>query len=252
MEAELSGTLTEGLPVDNLKKCVPFIMRLFDFLVKGGSMMVPIVGLSVLTLACALERGVFWFRLLRRNNRTARTILEAARYDLNDASAIAEKSSDLAISRFLSAPLRLSNPTPDTFHLALQSAADREFAPMRRGDRWFESIIGLAPLLGVLGTVANLMMIFTSVKPNSEQTIDIAKATNRVSDALIPFAAGLVVAILAFIAYRILISLQAGQMDYFSKIGSELELIYRQVWHEPSLRLGARLPEDIPTASVDS
>lgn len=227
-------------------------MRLFDFLVKGGPMMVPIVGLSILTLACALERGVFWFRLLRRNNRTARTILEAARYDLNDASAIAEKSSDLAISRFLSASLRLTNPTPDMFHLALQSAADREFASMRKGDRWFESIIGLAPLLGVLGTVANLMAIFTNVKPSSEQTVDITKATNGISDALIPIAGGLVVAILAFIAYRILISLQARQMDHFSKIGSELELIYRQVWYEPSLRLSSRLPEDTSTVSADS
>lgn len=227
-------------------------MRLFDFLVKGGLMMAPIVGLSVLALACALERGVFWFRLLRQNNRTARSILEAARYDLNDARAIAEKSADLAISRFLSAPLRLTNPTPDTFHLALQSAADREFAPMRKGDRWFESIIGLAPLLGLLGTIAQLMRIFTSVKPNSEQTIDIANASNRLSDALIPIASGLVVAILAFIAYRILISLQARQMDYFSRMGGELERIYRQVWYEPSLRLGTRLPEDSPAASVDS
>lgn len=211
-------------------------------------MMVPLVGLSVLTLACILERGIVWVRLLRSNKRIARSILEAARYDLKEAAAIAEASSNLAISRFLLAPLQLNDPTPETFHLALQSAADREFAPMRMGDRWFESIIGLAPLLGVLGTIAKLMRLFTTVQPNPEQPLDIANATNRLSHAMIPIASGFIVAILAFIAYRILIGLQAHQMNYFSRMGDELERIYQQVWHEPSLRLSSCLPEDAPVA----
>jgi biopolymer transport protein ExbB len=226
-------------------------MRLFDFLVKGGPVMVPILVLSVFTLAYALERGVFWFRLLRQHRRTAQTVLETARYDLRDAGAIAEKTPHLAIGRFLSAPLRLSNPTPESFHLALQAAADREFATLRTGDRPLESIIGLALLLGVLGTVTKLMAILTNSQPNPEQAVDMAQVTNAMSNALIPIAGGLVVATLAFIAYRILLSLQARQMDYFSKIGSELELIYRQVWHEPSLRLSSRLPGDVSAASVD-
>jgi biopolymer transport protein ExbB len=50
---------------------------------------------------------------------------------------------------------------------------------------------------------------------------------------LITTAGGMIVAIMALIAFRISISLQAQQMDYFARVGSDLELIYRQNWYEP-------------------
>jgi len=45
----------------------------------------------------------------------------------------------------------------------------------------------------------------------------------------------MVVAILALLVLRVLVTLQSRQIDYFSDIGSELELVYRQNWFEPAL-----------------
>jgi len=67
------------------------------------------------------------------------------------------------------------------------------------------------------------------------QRVDLSKAASGIAEALITTAAGMIVAIIALAIFRISISLQARQMDYFSKVGSELELIYRQIWYEPSL-----------------
>ncbi|NJP10268.1 MAG: MotA/TolQ/ExbB proton channel family protein [Leptolyngbyaceae cyanobacterium RU_5_1] len=210
--------------------------RLFDVLVKGGPVMIPIVGLSVVTLACAMERGVFWYQLLRRENRVVHDVLEAARYDLREAAAIAENAQDLAIGRFLLAPLRLTSPTPETFHLAMESVADQEFATMRKGDRLLESVVGLAPLLGLLGTVIGLITTFGNLNIGAGKAADTSKAAAGIGEALTATAGGMLVAIVALAVFRILVSLQAQQVDYFSKVGSELELIYRQVWYEPSLR----------------
>ena len=61
------------------------------------------------------------------------------------------------------------------------------------------------------------------------------QAAGGIGEALITTAGGMVVAILALLIFRVLVALQSQQIDYFSEVGSELELIYRQVWYEPSL-----------------
>ena len=78
--------------------------RIIDLLFKGGPVMIPLLGLSAATLACALERGWFWYRLLSQEDRIVHDVLEAAQYDLKKAAAIAQQVQDLPIGRFLLAP----------------------------------------------------------------------------------------------------------------------------------------------------
>ena len=48
----------------------------FDFLARGGPVMVPIVGASVFTVACALERAtIFWTDLLKREGKIVGEVL---------------------------------------------------------------------------------------------------------------------------------------------------------------------------------
>ncbi|WP_448596272.1 MotA/TolQ/ExbB proton channel family protein [Thermoleptolyngbya sp.] len=212
---------------------------LIDLVMKGGPVMVPIVGFSVATVACGLERAWYWYRLLTQENRVVQDVLEAARHDLSEAEAIAEQSQDIPIGRFLLAPLRLRQPSPETFRLAMEAAGDREFAEMRKGDKLLETTIAVSPLLGLLGTVTGLINTFNNLNiggGGSEGTsAQATRAAAGIGEALITTAAGMVVAIMALLIFRLLVSLQARQMDYFSAAGSELELIYRQFWDESDL-----------------
>ncbi|ASC73782.1 Putative biopolymer transport protein ExbB-like 1 [Halomicronema hongdechloris C2206] len=206
-----------------------------DFLIKGGPVMVPILGCSVLTMATALERSLFWTRLLQREGRIVNEVLDVARRDLHEAAAIAAQAQDLPIGRFLLAPLRLQRPSPETFRLAMETAGDREFVTMRKGDKLLETIVAVAPLLGLLGTVTGLIATFGNLNIGGGGTGEQAsRAAAGIGEALITTAAGMVVAILALLIFRVLVSLQAQQMDYFSEAGNELELIYRQYWYEPA------------------
>jgi biopolymer transport protein ExbB len=68
----------------------------------------------------------------------------------------------------------------------------------------------------------------------------------------------MIVAIIALLFLRVFLSLQTQQIDYFTEVGNELELIYRQYWTggpryqpDPSL-LGEGMPESrIPVSSGD-
>ncbi len=212
------------------------INRVYDFVVEGGPVMWPLLGLSVATIACAIERGWFWFQFLRQEHRIVHDVLEAARVDLDKAAAIASQAQWLPIGRYLLAPLRLKQPTPETFRLALEAAGDKEFVKMRKGDKLLETVVGIAPLLGLLGTVTGLITTFNNINIGGGGGGEGAtKAASGIGEALIATATGMIVAIIALAWFRIFVTLQSNQVDYFSEVGSELELIYRQDWYEPSV-----------------
>ena len=211
--------------------------------------MVPIMGCSVLTIATALERALFWTKLLRREDQVVSEVLDTSRRDLSQAAAIAAQSQDLPIGRFLLAPLRLKQPSPDTFRLAMETAGDREFAKMRQGDKILDTIVAVAPLLGLLGTVTGLIATFGNLNigggGGGEQA---SAAAAGIGEALITTAAGMVVAIVALLVFRVMVSLQAQQIDYFSDAGNELELVYRQYWYEPTVAADPRSRPELLTS----
>ena len=117
----------------------------------------------------------------------------------------------------------------------MEAAGDKEFIRMRKGDKFLETVVAVAPLLGLLGTVTGLITTFSNLDVGGGGTSEEAsQAASGIGEALITTAAGMIVAILALLIFRALVTLQSRQIDFFSEVGSELELIYRQVWYEPS------------------
>lgn len=70
--------------------------RVFDLIVKGGSVMIPIVGLLIATFACTFERTWFWYQLLSKEDRIVHDVLDAARYDLDQAAASADRDQNIS------------------------------------------------------------------------------------------------------------------------------------------------------------
>ncbi len=208
--------------------------NIYEFVSKGGPVMWPLVGLSVMTIGCALERANYWWKLISQEDRIVHDVLEAARSSLDDAAAIAYQARSLAIGRFLFATLRLKNSSPETFHLAMEAAAEREFIQMRKGDKLLETVIAIAPLLGLLGTVTGLMATFgnMNIGGSGAGSASATKAAAGIGEALTATASGMFVAILALAFFRIFVTLQSKQIDYFTNVGNQLELIYRHVWCE--------------------
>jgi biopolymer transport protein ExbB len=209
--------------------------RIFDTFQAGGLLMWPLLGLSIATFAHVLERSSFWFNLIADEKQVVDNVLAAAKVDLNKARAIAQNAESSAIGRFLLAPLLLKHPSPETFHLAIQAAGDKEFVLMRKGDKLLESVIAIAPLLGILGTASGLLRTFYNLRNGKVDSRDVSAVTAGIGEALITSATGIAVAIIAFVFFQIFINLRSRQIDFFSKTGNELELIYLQIWHEPAI-----------------
>ncbi len=202
---------------------------MIDLIKAGGVIMYPLILLSVLALAGIMERLIFWFGILRQEQKTAESILAIAREDLNLAKEFAEQSSKVPIGRFLYAPLSLKEPDPELFRLALESTADEELVGMLKGEKLLEAIITLAPLLGLLGTVTGLIISFGSLRLGDvAANTKSGSLTQGIGEALITTAAGLIIAIFTSAFHRLFLALQDQQSQLFIKFGNQLELIYRQ------------------------
>lgn len=66
-------------------------------------------------------------------------------------------------------------------------------------------------------------------------TASTAGVTLGIGEALISTAAGLIIAIVSLAFYRVFQGLWFNQMRVFRKVGSELEVLYRQRWFEEEM-----------------
>ena len=205
-------------------------MDIAEVFEKGGIAMWPLLGLSILAVGTILERLWFWASILLGEKEIINRVLDAATSNWQVAREIALKSRRQPIGRYLYAPLRLAQPDPELFRLALEAAADDELAVMRRGDKLLEAIIALSPLLGLLGTVLGLIHSLGSITIAELGTSATAGVSLGIGQALISTASGLVIAITSLAFYRLFQSFWFNQIRLFRKAGSELELLYRQDW----------------------
>ncbi|MGH8002362.1 MAG: MotA/TolQ/ExbB proton channel family protein [Brasilonema sp.] len=218
--------------------------RVYDTFLAGGLVMWPLLGLLMVTLVCILERSWFWLRLVIQEKQLVGEVLTAAKVDLEKAEKIAEGAQILSIGRFLVEPLRLKKPSPETFHLAIKAACDKEFVEMRKGEMFLRSVAAIAPLLGLLGTANGLIMTFTSLKTSSLGITDFSTVMLGIAQALISSTTAIAVAVFAFVFFQIFLYLRVRQIDFFSQVGNELELIYLQCWHKPSTKASTQTNND--------
>lgn len=202
------------------------IKNLFD---AGGIVMWPLLGFSVLAVALIIERVRFWVQINNRQSRVVRDVLNLYRLD-NVVGAIdkLKKNADLPLARIFLAALELEEPNPEEFRLALESEAQAEIPLLKRFQNIFDTIIGLSPLLGLLGTVLGLITSFASINLGDVGSGTSGRVTAGISEALVSTASGLIVAIFVLLFANSFRGLYLRQMALIQEYGGQLELLYRR------------------------
>ncbi|AUB35930.1 exbB, biopolymer transport protein ExbB [Nostoc flagelliforme CCNUN1] len=204
-------------------------MGIQNLFVAGGVVMWPLLAFSVLGVALIIERIRFWVRINQRQNRVVRDVLNLYRLD-NVVGAMdkLQKNADLPLARIFLAALELEEPNPEEFRLALESEAQAEIPVLKRFQNMFETIISLAPLLGLLGTVLGLITSFASLNLGDVGGSRTASVTAGISEALVSTASGLIVAIFILMFANTFRGLYQRQIALIQEYGGQLELLYRR------------------------
>jgi len=191
-----------------------------DIYRSGGPVMYPLGLLSVVALAIILER--LW--VLRSANYLepgtvnalsgllgGRDFKAAADYCRRHPGPFTELVSALIENRF--APY-------DELKEILEDTGRRQLLGLQRGLQALATIVGGAPLLGLLGTVVGMIAIFKAVAGGGSGITD--QLATGISQALITTATGLIIAIPALFthsylesrAVAILADIEAQLMDF--------------------------------------
>ena len=189
----------------------------------------PLLVFSVLAIALIVERITFWSRINRRQQQVVQEVFRLYRLD-NVVGALnkLKENIDLPIARIFLSALELEQPTPEEFRLALESETQAEIPVLKRFNNIFETIITIAPLLGLLGTVLGLITSFASLNLGDIGGSKTANITGGISEALVSTASGLVVAIFTLMFANTFRGFYLRQIARIQEYGGQLELLYRR------------------------
>lgn len=197
----------------------------------GGPVMWPLLICSIITVATALERLFFIIReSARRKPQLVEKILERVEHhDLDGAIKIGSDNKDF-VARVLTFALA---HRAESFSSAVLRAANLELKKFNRGLAVLDTIVTLAPLLGLLGTVTGMIHAFGLL---GTQQLDAPEAiTGGIAQALIATAFGLVIAMVALLPFNYLNARLEQARQEIETASAQLEMLLLR--HEKNAEL---------------
>ena len=171
-----------------------------QFFLKGGPVMWPILVCAIVAGAVVGERAFWWWRESQKRDPQKMEKLLAAleNSDVPAAAKIAEGSEDPVI-RAIHHGLNHVGHAHGSLLGALQLAAGIELKHAGRFLTVMDTLVTLAPLLGLLGTVTGLMRAFLNI---GSAELSVTAVTGGIGEALIATACGLGIAIFSLIPFN--------------------------------------------------
>jgi len=175
---------------------------MYDLFLKGGILMYPIAFCSIVALGVFLER--LW-SLRKRKVIPQEFLMEivdmVAKGKIREAITYCKRS-DASIAHIAYAGIENYGKKRELIKERMEEVGKREVANLERYINVIGTIAGVAPLLGLLGTVSGMIKSFNVI--SLQGVADPGSLAGGISEALITTAAGLVVAIPAFVMYHYL------------------------------------------------
>ncbi len=202
--AEPAGASTAQQAADQLAANAGSVQSVWDFVLKGGVMMIPIGIASFIMLAVVAERLI----TLRRRNiippafiKELEKLMDSSGHDRTRALEYCKKNKS-PIASVCSAGIRKIGRPVEAIERAVQEAGEWEVFKLRKNTRILSVIAAVAPLLGLVGTIFGMIKAFQTVSESAEALGKTELLATGIYEAMVTTAAGLLVAIPALIFYH--------------------------------------------------
>lgn len=171
---------------------------MFTLIQKGGPLMYPLILCSFISLTFIIERAIFW---LRTNTGKDKTLLNdiyrlAENGNFEQVQKRSAKSKDYIVRTISKTLENRGGPLEKN----LEINAHEELSNMRKFMPVLDTIVTLAPLIGITGTVVGIIISFNVL--GGSVTEDPTAVTGGIAQALITTAAGLIIAMTTLVPYN--------------------------------------------------
>ena len=218
---------------------------LIDQFRKGGPIMWPILIVSIVALTVVIERCIWWGgRWFRRDPKRIEKVFTAIENgDTAEASRLSRSSRD-PVLRMLWNGL---NHQHSSLEAALQVAAGIEIKRAGRFLVVMDTLVTLAPLLGLLGTITGLIKSFSFL---GNEELAVQAVTGGIAEALIATACGLGIAIFALIPFNFFTSRVSNLEFELQTAATNLEVMLQAHTAERHVAIESGTPSSATRSSI--
>ena len=199
--------------------------NLWGYFKKGGPIMWPLLALAVLALSVMIDRLLFLaLEKGRRNHQTVAAIMNALEHGHpEEATKLGLKSKDF-VARALTYALQNREKSLSD---ALARSSAKEMVRYSRGISLMDTVVTMAPLLGLLGTVTGMISAF-GMLGGSELSAPTA-ITGGIAEALIATTFGLGIAVTTLVPLNFLHNTCEKARNEIEDAMNHLELLMKPI-----------------------
>ncbi len=180
---------------------------LFDQLINGGWPMIPLMILLVLAIFIYVER---WLTIRKANADSEEFMKQVRRHvlagNVQAAKGLCESRNDPFARMILKGINRLGTASLKDIEGSIENVGKLEVYRLERRLSILATVAGAAPMIGFFGTVLGMIQAFGAIEAKGGQA-DAVDLAGGISQAMVTTASGLVVGILAYLAYNTLVSM---------------------------------------------
>jgi biopolymer transport protein ExbB len=214
---------------------------------QGGPVMWPILIVSIIALTVVIERCLWWSgRWFRRDPKRIEKVFTAIEQgDTTEASRLSRGSRDPVLRMMWNG----LNHQHTSLQGALQVAAGIEIKRAGRFLVVMDTLVTLAPLLGLLGTITGLIRSFSFL---GNEELAVQAVTGGIAEALIATACGLGIAIFALIPFNFFTSRVSNLEFELQTAATNLEVMLEAQHKEHREHKGVEIEHGTPASATRS
>ena len=194
---------------------------------QGGVVMWLLLLTSFLATIVTLERLFVWthYYLKQEHGPLLDCFASLNKYEKTDALLACQRTQTPALNMLTHG----INALPFTPNDKMESYAEKQISSMSRGQSLLDTVITLAPMLGILGTVLGIIEAFNIL--GTQGVNNPTEVVGGIAQALVSTAMGLTVALFALLPFNLFRSFIHKLTLHLESVGSE----FYHICHQKSL-----------------
>lgn len=180
-------------------------VNLFDLLLKGGYVMIPLLLLSAAAIAIFVERVL----TIKKSSKTPTGLLNQVKSLVSEGKIDQAKmlcsQNETPIAKMLEKGVsRIGSPLKN-IEVSIENVGKIEIYRLEKNLSLLATISGAAPMIGFLGTVTGMIQAFIAIA-QEEGSVSPKLLSEGIYEAMITTAVGLSIGIIAYLGYNYLVT----------------------------------------------
>jgi len=217
-----AATVSQTVSSGGLKK------ELVQMAFKNELVMVPLFLLTLVAVFIFCERYIAIYKAGRINSRLMKNLREHILNGKIDKASSLCQTENTPISRMIEKGIARIGQSLTDITTAIENVGNHEISRLEKRFSILATLVGAAPMIGILGTVIGVIQAFYEMA-SSGKNIDLTLIFSSIYQTLISTVAGIVVGLIAYLAYNILVASVKGAVSNLKSVTIEfLDILNEQ------------------------